>query len=353
MTPSVTALLAWYDRSRRTLPWRALPGQASDPYRVWLSEIMLQQTTVTAVIPYYTRFLERFPDIQSLAQAGPDEVLSLWSGLGYYSRARNLHRCAQEVAARGGFPADLAALQSLPGIGPYTAAAIGAIAFGLPVVPVDGNVERVTARVFAVEAPLPGARRELAVLAARFMETEEARCRPGDVAQALFDLGAGLCTPRSPGCVLCPWRESCAGLASGLAASLPRKAPKKTRPERFGVHFLLRDTRGDVLLRRRPPSGLLGGTYELPGTEWREQEWSREEALQSAPLSDNLAGGWKTVRRVKHIFTHFCLNLDVMEGQYPDMTPGRKTLTGHFFSRDARTGLALSSLMVKCLGTEN
>src|SRR6201994_3763466 len=208
--PPAELLLHWYDRHRRRLPWRAEPGEVPDPYRVWLSEIMLQQTTVTAVIPYYDRFTTRFPSVKALAEAPLDAVLSAWAGLGYYARARNLHACAQAVVERGGFPADLAGLQALPGIGGYTAAAIGAIAFGLPAVPVDGNVERVVSRVFAIEDALPAAKPVFRAAAARLGDDPAARARPSDFAQALFDLGAGVCTPAAPGCAVCPWMAGCA-----------------------------------------------------------------------------------------------------------------------------------------------
>jgi A/G-specific adenine glycosylase len=281
---SASDLLRWYDRHRRRLPWRAEPGETPDPYRVWLSEIMLQQTTVGAVIPYYERFVSRFPTVQALAAAPLDTVLSAWAGLGYYARARNLHACARAVAASGGFPADLAALQALPGIGAYTAAAIGAIAFGIPAVPVDGNVERVASRLFAIEAPMPAAKPAIREAAARLGADPAARARPGDFAQAIFDLGAGVCTPAAPGCAVCPWLAACAARRLGLQASLPRKAPKKDRPMRYGVHFWLTDDRRMVLLRTRPYQGLLGGMTELPGTPWRDTPWSMAEALGDAPM---------------------------------------------------------------------
>src|ERR1700761_986284 len=265
---SARDLLRWYARHRRRLPWRAEPGEVPDPYRVWLSEIMLQQTTVTAVIPYYERFVSRFPTVQALAEAPLDSVLSAWAGLGYYARARNLHACAVAVMARGGFPADLAGLQALPGIGGYTAAAIGAIAFGLPAVPVDGNVERVVSRVFAIEDALPAAKPLFRDAAVRLGADPAARARPSDFAQALFDLGAGICTPAAPGCAVCPWVQGCTARQMGIQASLPRKMAKKARPVRFGVHFWLTDPDRRVLLRTRPAKGLLGGMTELPGTEW-------------------------------------------------------------------------------------
>ena len=264
--PPASDLLAWYDRHRRVLPWRGVSGPP-DPYRVWLSEVMLQQTTVAAVGPRYERFLRRFPDVEALAAAPWEEVAEEWAGLGYYARARNLHAGARAVAARGGFPETVEGLRAIPGIGPYTAAAVAAIAFGRPVVPTDGNVERVTARVFNVGDPLPAAKRRLDALAQGWMDHAAARARPGDFAQALFDLGATICTPRRPACALCPWREGCAARRLGVQDELPRKSPKRERPTRHGAHFLLSDTAGtQLLLRRRPPTGLLGGMLELPGT---------------------------------------------------------------------------------------
>jgi A/G-specific adenine glycosylase len=299
------ALLAWYDRHRRTLPWRARPGEIADPYRVWLSEIMLQQTTVTATLPYYEAFLTRFPTVAALAAAALEDVLAAWAGLGYYARARNLHACAKAVVAAGGFPHDLAGLRALPGIGPYTAAAIAAIAFGLPAVPVDGNVERVVTRLFAIETPLPAAKPEIHAAAAALGTDPDAIARPSDFAQALFDLGATLCTPTNPACALCPWREDCAGQRAGIAATLPRKAPKKLRPLRHGAHFWLTDAADHVLLRRRPPHGLLGGMTELPGTLWRDVAWEPAETLPHAPMP----GAWRPVGEVRHGFTHFELRL--------------------------------------------
>ena len=263
--PGAAELLRWYDRHRRTMPWRAAPGESADPYRVWLSEIMLQQTTVATVGPFFRRFLARFPDLQALAAAPSDAVMEAWAGLGYYARARNLHACAKAVSAAGGFPTTLAGLRLLPGVGAYTAAALGSIAFGIPVVPVDGNVERVAARVFAVTEPLPGAKRAIGVAAARLGDDPVARARPADFTQALFDLGATICTPRNPACALCPWQARCRALVDGAPERLPVKAPRRPRPLRHGAHFWLEDLRGHVLLRRRPPSGLLGGMLELPG----------------------------------------------------------------------------------------
>lgn len=306
--PDPAALLAWYDRHRRDLPWRALPGRRADPYRVWLSEIMLQQTTVATVGPYFDRFVARWPEVSALAAASLDEVLRLWQGLGYYARARNLHRCAQAVAAQygGRFPDTAIGLRALPGIGDYTAAAIAAIAFDRREAAVDSNAERVVARLYAVDTPLPAAKKRLKALAAALVPER----RAGDFAQALMDLGATICTPRRPRCVLCPWRESCAGRAAGTAEALPVPAAKPERPLRYGVLFWLTRPDGAVLLRRRPEQGLLGGMIELPSTPWRTAPWGEEDALASAPqpgLPWNRLPG-----TVSHGFTHFRLDLAIL-----------------------------------------
>lgn len=314
ITEQADSLLRWYDRHRRVLPWRALPGQTPDPYAVWLSEIMLQQTTVQAVIGYYERFLARFPNITALAKAPQEDVLHLWAGLGYYARARNLHTCAKLVVERhhGHFPDMVEALCALPGIGPYTGRAVAAIAFNRPVVPVDGNVERVTARIFAVTTPLPSAKPELARLAETLNQAPVARERASDFAQALFDLGATICTVRNPSCLTCPLVPACQGRKQGIEASLPRRLPRKAKPVRYGVAFHLIDKAGNSLLRTRPESGLLGGMDELPGTEWREQEWQEEEALNYAPqLSPSIALNWENIGNIRHVFTHFTLYLKI------------------------------------------
>jgi A/G-specific adenine glycosylase len=317
--PPAAELLAWYDRHRRTLPWRV---DGSDPYRIWLSEVMLQQTTAAAAGPRFQRFLQRFPDVRALAAAPEAAVMEEWAGLGYYARARNLHACARAVAAAGGaFPHDVDGLRALPGVGAYTAAAVAAIAFARPVVPLDANVERVVARLRAVEDALPGARPRLEALAQGFMADPAARGRPGDFAQALFDLGATICTARNPACALCPWRGACDAQARGLQATLPRKAPKAARPLRHGAHFLLTDAAGSVLLRRRPPRGLLGGMLELPGTPWREAPWEEAEALSFAPVP---MPGWRRVSGVaRHGFTHFELEMALFaaEGPMPPALP--------------------------------
>lgn len=300
------SLLDWYDRHRRRMPWRALPGERADPYKVWLSEIMLQQTTVAAVGPYFTRFLERFPSVHALAAAKLDEVLALWQGLGYYARARNLHRAAQIVSRdlRGRFPDTAEALRKLPGIGDYTGAAIAAIAFGRAEAAVDGNVERVMARLHAVEIALPAAKPALREFARRLVP----ETRPGDFAQALMDLGATVCTPRSPRCLVCPWSGACAARARGLAEALPRKLAKPARPVRHGVAFFLIDREGAILLRRRPEKGLLGGMMEVPSTGWAERAPSAREAAASAPAP----ASWRVLPgTVQHGFTHFELRLTV------------------------------------------
>jgi A/G-specific adenine glycosylase len=311
----------------------------ADPYRVWLSEIMLQQTTVAAVIPYYEKFVSRFPTVEALAQAPLDAVLAAWAGLGYYARARNLHACAQVVVARGGFPRDLAGLRALPGIGAYTAAAIGSIAFDLPAVPVDGNVERVASRIFAIDAPLPAAKSAIKSAAAQLGADPDARTRPGDFAQALFDLGATLCTATSPACALCPWRMECAGRNLGIAAELPRKPAKKLRPTRMGVHFWLTDAAGNVLLRRRPENGLLGGMAELPGTPWRDTAWNAADALRHVPMDAH----WRPAGQVRHAFTHFALVLDLMAAEVP-----RIEAEGFLHPLRSLNDAALPSVMRKC-----
>lgn len=308
--PDAAALLAWYDRHRRDLPWRARPGESPDPYRVWLSEIMLQQTTVQAVKPYFARFLTLFPTVEALAAAPAEQVMAAWAGLGYYSRARNLHACARAVVeAHGGcFPGDEEALRALPGIGAYTAGAVAAIAFNRRAAAVDGNVERVFSRILALEEPLPGARARIA--AAVLAVTPEGR--PGDFAQALMDLGATICTPRKPACALCPWRDPCRARAAGTQESFPRKAAKKAGVQRRGAVFLVLDADA-LLLRTRPGKGLLGGMAELPGTEWKpDHDPLSALAAQPMPLAWTVAN-----EAVRHVFTHFPLELAVFAARVP------------------------------------
>jgi A/G-specific adenine glycosylase len=294
------SLLNWYDEGGRELPWRVRGGRA-EPYRVWLSEVMLQQTTVAAVGPYFTKFVARWPTVAALAAAAREDVLEAWAGLGYYSRARNLHAAAQ-MLARDGFPREEAGWRKLPGVGAYTAAAIAAIAFDEATNVVDGNVERVIARLRAVEAPLPDAKAKLRELAAELVAGD----RPGDWAQALMDLGATICTPKAPKCLLCPWREVCAAFATVAPETYPRRAAKVARPERFGVAFRA-ERDGAIWLVRRPDKGLLGGMAGLPTTEWRAEAWSRAEALKQAPAKAK----WRRIGAVRHVFTHFALTLDV------------------------------------------
>ncbi len=309
---TVKSLLAWYEAERRDLPWRYGPRKAADPYKVWLSEIMLQQTTVKAVVPYFQKFVARWPTIMALAAAPLEEVLQQWAGLGYYSRARNLKACADAVVRDFGgvFPRTEEELLELPGIGPYTAAAISAIAFGQKATPVDGNVERVVSRLFAVRQPLPGAKPEIKRLAA----TLTPQRRAGDFAQAMMDLGAEICTPKKPSCLVCPIQQDCAASAQNLAELLPLKAAKAARPSRYGIAFLVQREDGAMLLRQRPEAGLLGGMLEVPSTPWIEKLPARTEAMRSAPLSTS----WMPVPgTVVHVFTHFRLELVVYRALVP------------------------------------
>ena len=305
--PDPVILLAWYDRHGRTLPWRAPSGTRQDPYRVWLSEIMLQQTTVRAVAPYYARFVARWPTVGALAAAPLEEVLKAWAGLGYYARARNMHSCAKTVVERHGgtFPASQAELRALPGIGDYTAAAIAAIAFDGPATPVDGNVERVVARLFAVEQALPAAKPAIRRLAATLTPPE----RTGDFAQALMDLGAGICTPKKPLCAFCPWSGDCVAFGRGDPQSFPRRSKKAAGRLRRGAAFVVVRSDGAVLARTRPPTGLLGGMTEVPTTQW-SHDFDERAALAQAPRIAR-ADWRRTPGAVAHVFTHFPLELVV------------------------------------------
>ncbi|MBN8981420.1 MAG: A/G-specific adenine glycosylase [Rhizobiales bacterium] len=301
------SLLAWYDRHRRRLPWRALKGERSDPYRVWLSEIMLQQTTVKAVGPYFEKFIARWPRVEGLGAASLDDVLRMWAGLGYYSRARNLHACAVAVLRdhRGAFPDTEEGLRALPGIGPYTAAAIAAIAFDRRTMPVDGNIERVVSRLFAVEEPLPKAKPRIQELAATLLGPS----RAGDSAQALMDLGATICTPKKPACSLCPFSETCVARMRGDQETFPRKAPKKTGALRRGAAFVV--TRGyELLVRSRPEKGLLGGMTEVPTSDWIAEQTDKA-ALKRAPALKTVSRWHRKAGVVTHVFTHFPLELAV------------------------------------------
>jgi A/G-specific adenine glycosylase len=333
-------LLAWYDRHRRVLPWRPPAGQRPDPYAVWLSEIMLQQTGVKTVGPYFAKFLARWPDVAALGRASLDDVLRMWAGLGYYSRARNLHACAVAVLRDhgGAFPNTEEGLRSLPGIGPYTAAAIAAIAFDRRTMPVDGNIERVVSRLFAVEETLPQAKPVIQKLAATLLggsdEKSRARddksrtggekSRAGDSAQALMDLGASICTPKRPACSLCPLSEACVARQRGDQESFPRKAPKKSGELRRGAAFVV--TRGDELLvRSRPEKGLLGGMTEVPGSDWRAAQ-DDEDALKQAPRLNGVTRWHRKLGVVTHVFTHFPLELVVYTAQVAARTRAPKDM---------------------------
>ena len=296
-------LLTWYDANAREMPWRVSPadraaGLMPDPYRIWLSEVMLQQTTVAAVRDYFRRFTARWPGVADLARAEDGDVMGEWAGLGYYARARNLLKCARAVVGDHGgvFPDTRDVLLTLPGIGPYTAAAIAAIAFDKQAVVVDGNVERVMARMFRVETPLPTAKPELTELASRLTPAR----RPGDYAQAVMDLGATICTPKSPACGFCPWISACQARREGRQADLPRKMPKKSKPTRYGYIYLVQRNDGAFLLERRPDKGLLGGMLGWPGSDWSDDP--EETPPIKADWHD--PGG-----EVRHTFTHFHLRL--------------------------------------------
>ena len=315
-------LLAWYDRHRRALPWRPRQGMRADPYAVWLSEIMLQQTGVKTVGPYFEKFLARWPDVASLGRASLDDVLRMWAGLGYYSRARNLHACAAAVLRDHGgvFPDTEEGLRALPGIGPYTAAAIAAIAFDRRTMPVDGNIERVVSRLYAIEEQLPKAKPVIQKLAATLL----ADSRAGDSAQALMDLGASICTPKKPACGLCPLFEACAARHRGDQETFPRKMPKKTGELRRGAAFVV--TCGDqLLLRTRPEKGLLCGMTEVPGSDWRAAQ-EDEDALKQAPRLAGVTRWHRKVGVVTHVFTHFPLELVVYTAHVPARTRAPKDM---------------------------
>jgi A/G-specific adenine glycosylase len=310
----VARTLAWWDRCRRTLAWRAEPGEIPDPYRVWLSEVLLQQTTAQAATPYYQAFMAKWPGVVDLAAASTDDVMSAFAGLGYYSRARNLHACAKEIARRGGtFPSEEAQLRALPGVGAYTAAAVAAIAFGRQTAPVDGNIARVLARLLAVEKPIARARGELAA-AARALAPS---LRAGDFAQALMDIGATLCRPRSPACNSCPLAHDCAAFQAGVPEVYPRRAKATARPRRHGAVFFARRSDGAFLARRRPPHGLLASTIELPGTPWTST--TPEDGLAGAAPVD---ARWRRLPGdVEQVFTHFALRLTVYAAEFEGGAP--------------------------------
>ena len=336
---ATASLLAWYDRNRRSLPWRAAPGERPDPYRVWLSEIMLQQTTVAAVGRYFQDFVRRWPRVQDLAAAPLEDVLTAWAGLGYYARARNLHRCALAVTREhyGRFPQSEEALRALPGIGAYTAGAIAAIAFGRPAAAVDGNAERVLARVHGIDQPITEAKPLLRALARDLVPQDH----PGDFVQALMDLGATVCTARRPRCLACPWHMRCAARAAGDPERLPVKTRAAAKPVRRGVAFWALREDSALLLRRRPERGLLGGMAEIPSTDWRGEEWDISEAMAQAPLRAEwrvLPGG------IVHVFTHFRLELAVLGAKVPQSAASGE---GYWCTLDRLGDEPLPSLMRK------
>lgn len=334
-------LLAWFDKYQRVMPWRALKGKAPNPYHVWLSEIMLQQTTVVTVGPYFIKFISKWPTVKELAKAKLDDVLTAWAGLGYYARARNLHKCAQVVVAQhnGKFPAAREALLELPGIGPYTAAAISSIAFNQPAVAVDGNVERVVSRFFAIEETLPASKETLRTHAAQLAE---GNVRPGDFTQAFMELGATICTPRKPKCGSCPWQKACKAHAQDIAEELPRKTPKTKNPIRYGKVFWIQKQSGKFLIEKRAAKGLYEGMFQLPTTEWTDSG-----KLKSLPHPYGQHMRFKSLEAtVRHTFTHFDLVLEIWAAR-----PGKdfRTRTGKFISVAEIEDYALPSLMQKVM----
>jgi len=334
--PSVLplVLLDWYDVHAREMPWRVGPGARKagarpDAYAVWMSEVMLQQTTVATVRDYFARFMARWPTVADLAAAEDADVMAEWAGLGYYARARNLLKCARVIVVEhgGNFPADHEALLKLPGIGPYTAAAVSSIAFDLPHAVLDGNVERVMARMYNIHTPLPDAKPVLMAKA----EALTPASRPGDYAQAVMDLGATICTPRNPACGICPWRDPCVARAEGTAAVLPQKTPKKTKPVRHGTVYLAQRDDGAWLLETRPEKGLLGGMLGWPGPEW-------VDTSLPLPVGAPIAADWQVAAgEVRHTFTHFHLILRVMVAGVPAETPGHFIAAQDFRPSDLPT----------------
>ncbi|MEV4608351.1 A/G-specific adenine glycosylase [Neorhizobium sp. LMR1-1-1.1] len=336
-------LLSWYDRHHRELPWRVSPsaataGKRADPYHVWLSEVMLQQTTVQAVKPYFTKFLERWPKVTDLAAAPSEDVMAAWAGLGYYARARNLKKCAEAVANdhHGIFPDTEEGLRALPGIGDYTSAAVAAIAFNRPSAVMDGNVERVISRLYAIDAPLPGSKPEMKARVRELTPTD----RPGDFAQAMMDLGATICTPKRPACALCPFRDDCLALAEHEPERFPVKAAKKEKPVRVGAAFVAVTENGEILLRRRIETGLLGGMTEVPTTAWTARIDGGTD-IDHAPFDSD----WHPCGAITHVFTHFELRLSVFRTRIP----AGKEPTGWWVPIEKLDDEALPTVMKKVI----
>ena len=343
--PKSKDLLAWYDRHARILPWRVSPeeraaGEVPDPYRIWLSEIMLQQTTVATVKSYFEKFVTTWPTVQDLADSPRDDILKAWAGLGYYTRARNLKACADMIVSDfgGHFPQTLDQLKKLPGIGDYTAAAIAAIAFDKPATVVDGNVERVISRLFAIEEQLPAAKK----IIKEYANTLTPKKRSGDYAQAMMDLGATICTPKRPACALCVWREACQASRNNAQEDFPRKAPKKVKPTRYGWAFVAEREDGAILLRKRPDKGLLGGMTEVLGTVWSEEKTKMPFA--AAPFQ---AGWSKQCGTIRHTFTHFHLEIDVVTNVFPQNQKPAKN--GWWADKNTIADEALPTVMKKIL----
>ncbi len=334
----VARTLRWWDGARRALPWRAEAGESADPYRVWLSEILLQQTTTQAASPYFQTFVERWPTVEALAAAPLEAVIGAFAGLGYYSRARNLHACARTIAKAGGrFPDDETSLRALPGVGAYTAAAIAAIAFDRQAAPVDGNIARIIARLVALETPIAEARSAIAAVA----RTLAPPARAGDFAQALMDLGATVCRPLRPACRDCPLKFDCAAFAAGAPEAYPVRRPSKAKPQRAGAVFFAHRADGAFLARRRPPRGLLASTLELPGTAWTS-EGPGEDWTESAPCGARFR---RLPGTVSQAFTHFALTLTVHAAPYEGDPPG----DGFWVARDAVGGAGFSNVMRKAV----
>lgn len=338
------AIISWYDRHHRILPWRVTPpeqarGIKADPYRVWLSEIMLQQTTVEAVKSYFNKFVTLWPNVASMAAASEDDILRAWAGLGYYSRARNLKKCADLIAANynGKFPSTASQLKELPGIGDYTSAAIAAIAFGEPAAVVDGNVERVISRLYAIDAPLPAAKAQIRIRMGELTPHD----RPGDFAQAVMDLGATICTPRRPACAICPVNDDCEALAHHDPETFPVKAPKAAKPVRTGAAFIAISEDGSVLLRKRKGEGLLAGMSEVPGSAWTARI-DGDATIDAAPFP----ASWQSAGSITHIFTHFELRLSVYS---LNNTAKRNDIDGWWSSPSELEGEALPTVMKKAI----